>query len=149
QKLPKKRDAGPLGLYGNGKFYGIPIGAKRVVFVLDISGSMEGGKLEAAKRELCNVVRELTADVFFGIVTFHRQGFVWQHELMPANERNKQAAITSVMLQETRGGTSSYDALESAFGLDPEAIYFVSDGAPVTGKIVKPDEIVAAIAGMN
>ena len=31
----------------------------------------------------------------------------------------------------------------------PEAIFFVSDGAPVSGKIVNPPEIVQAIAGWN
>lgn len=151
QTLPKKADPPPVGQYGaNGAFYGIPIGAKRVVFALDISRSMEqGGKIDAAKRELCDVIRTLPADVFFGIVAFHGQVHVWQGELMPANETNRKQAIQSVMAQETRGGTSSYDALEAAFGLEPEAIYFVTDGEPRTGKIVVPDEIVSTIATLN
>lgn len=151
QTLPKAAELPPVGQYGtNSAFYGIPIGAKRVVFALDISRSMEqGGKIDAAKRELCEVIRSLPPDVFFGIVAFHGQVHVWQGELMPANEANRKQAIQSVMSQETKGGTSSYDALEAAFELEPEAIYFVSDGEPRTGKIVVPAEIVSTIAAIN
>jgi hypothetical protein len=45
--------------------------------------------------------------------------------------------------------TASYDALDAAFGLEPEAIYFLSDGAPVGGKITAPDDIVATISHRN
>ncbi|HTI50095.1 MAG TPA: VWA domain-containing protein [Planctomycetaceae bacterium] len=151
QKLSKRKDPPPVGNFGaSGAFYGIPIGAKRVVFVLDISRSMEkGGRIDAAKRELSEVIQSLPPDVYFGIVAFHGLVHVWQQELMPANEGNRKRAIESVMGQETRGGTSSYDALEAAFALDPEAIYFVTDGQPVTGKIVDPKEIVASVADAN
>src|SRR5690606_36460586 len=57
--------------------------------------------------------------------------------------------IQSIMLQEAQADTASYDELEAAFGLDPEAIYFVSDGAPTAGRIVAPTEIVATIARFN
>jgi hypothetical protein len=151
-KLPKKNDPPPVGAYGgNGAFYGIPIGARRVVFVLDISRSMErGGRIDAAKRELSDAIANLPPEVFFGVVAFHGAVNVWQQELMPASEANRKQAIQMVMGQETRGGgTSSYDALEAAFGLDPEAIYFVTDGKPMSGKIVVPSEIVAAVSDVN
>lgn len=139
----------PIGVAGRRGFYGIPIGAKRVVFVLDISGSMSGDKLEAAKRELIAAIESLTPDVFFGVVTFNRQVFVWNRTLVAANAENRRRAINSVTVQEAARDTASYDALEAALGLDPEAIYFVSDGAPSAGKIVPPADIVASIAGIN
>jgi hypothetical protein len=152
KKLPKKNEPPPVGAYGgNGAFYGIPIGARRVVFVLDISRSMErGGRIDAAKRELSEAIANLPPEVFFGVVAFAGGVHVWQPELMPANEPNRRQAIQTVMGQETRGGgTSSYDALEAAFGLDPEAIYFVTDGKPMSGKIVVPEAIVAAVSDVN
>ncbi|MFN0051704.1 MAG: VWA domain-containing protein [Planctomycetales bacterium] len=149
-KLPQRSDLQPnIPFPGTGAFYGIPIGAKRVVFILDTSGSMEGDKLEAAKRELIAAIKGLTPDVFFGVVAFNRQVFVWQRELVPANERNRQQAINSIVSQQAGSSTSSYDALAAAFELDPEAIYFVSDGAPSTGKVVDPNQIVNTISRFN
>ena len=43
---------------GTPTYYGLAIQARRIVFVIDISGSMEGPRILAAKRELC---RPLTA----------------------------------------------------------------------------------------
>ena len=54
-----------------------------------------------------------------------------------------------VLEQEARNNTASYDALEAAFELDPEAIYFLSDGAPRGGKIDAPGEIVSSLSGFN
>jgi hypothetical protein len=45
-----------------------------------------------------------------------------------------------------RGGTASHDALTTAFGLEPEAIYFLSDGEPTDGP---PPQIVAEITRLN
>lgn len=152
RKLPLKRELvhGP-NYQPTGQYYGIPIGAKRVVFCLDVSGSMlERGKIHAAKKALYDAIAGLTPDVFFGVIAFAGQTYAWQGELMQANERNKQNALQMAMQQETRGGgTASYDALEACFALDPEAIYFVSDGAPRGGKISVPEEIVATIARIN
>lgn len=151
QKLPDRVEPIPLGGFGSGRgYYGIAIGAKRVVFVLDISRSMENGnRIGAAKRELVAAIESLTDDVLFGIIFFDRAAHVWSRDLQPAAERIKNQAINAVQAQETRGGTSSYDALEAAFQLDPEAIYFVSDGEPRTGKIVDPAAIVNAVSQIN
>jgi len=140
----------PMGNYGNfGEYYGIPICAKRVVFVLDTSGSMRGAKLDAAKVELIRAIKELHKEVFFSIVIFNSSVRVWQHDLVPANDSMKQIAVTVVLDQNAQGSTASYDALEGAFALEPEAIYFLSDGAPRGGKIDDPGEIVSSVSGVN
>ena len=49
------RDAKPLSaeaVPGTPSYYGLSIQARRIVFVIDISGSMRGPRLEAAQREL-------------------------------------------------------------------------------------------------
>ena len=147
---PDRSKFPPIGEYGKfGEYYGIPICAKRVVFVLDTSGSMRGGKIEAAKVELIRAVKELPREVAFSIIFFNSTLRIWQRELVPASESMKQIAVTLTLEQEARNNTASYDALEAAFDLEPEAIYFLSDGAPQGGKIDNPAEIIATVAAVN
>ncbi|MGE5195013.1 MAG: VWA domain-containing protein [Deltaproteobacteria bacterium] len=148
--LPDKSTVPPVGNYGKfGEYYGIPICAKRVVFVLDTSGSMRGGKLEAAKVELIRAIKELPREVSFSIVFFNSTLRIWQRELVPATDSMKQIAVVLALEQEARNNTASYDALEAAFDLDPEAVYFLSDGAPQGGKIDNPAEIISAVSTVN
>jgi hypothetical protein len=133
----------------SGYYYGMPMFAERMVFVMDISGSMAGRQILAAKRELTHGINSLPEDAHFGIVVFEKHVRVWQRELVPADTKHKQAAIAFVESQSTGSATASYDALEAAFAFDTEAIYFLSDGAPTAGKILAPVDIVAAITGLN
>jgi hypothetical protein len=140
----------PTGSYGKfGDYYGIPICAKRVVFVLDTSLSMRGPKIDAAKTELIRAIKELPKEVFFDVIAFDNTVRVWRPELVQATEQLKQMAVNVVIEQPLKFKTCSYDALEAAFGLEPEAIYFLSDGAPFGGKIDDPKEIITAISGWN
>jgi uncharacterized protein YegL len=120
-----------------------------VVFVLDTSASMRGGKIEAAKSELMRVIKELPKEVYFSVIAFDGSIRVWQRDLVPATEQMKHIAVNVVLEQPLGPKTASYDALEAAFELNPEAIYFLSDGAPVGGKIDDPGEIVGTISGVN
>ena len=140
----------PPSNYGNfGQYYGIPICAKRVVFVLDTSLSMRGAKIDAAKTELVRAIRELPKEVFFDVIAFDNTARVWRPEPVPANEQNKIMAINVVMEQPLKLKTASYDALEAAFELHPEAIYFLSDGQPMGGKIDDPKQIIATVSEAN
>jgi hypothetical protein len=150
KQLPEKPNNPPPGNYGNfGEYYGIPICAKRLVFVLDTSLSMRGAKIAAAKTELIRVIKELPKEVFFDVIAFDGTVRVWRPELVPAADVNKRIAISAVFEQPLGAKTCSYDALEAAFGLEPEAIYFLSDGAPFGGKIEDPREIIATISREN
>lgn len=130
-------------------YYGLPLLAKRVVFVLDISGSMQGERLAAAKRELSNTISRLPADRQFGLVVYNHRVNVWRRELAPATAAAKQEAMQYVGYLRAVGSTATYDALEAALSFDVEAIYFVSDGQPTDGKIVEPAEILAALRRIN
>jgi uncharacterized protein YegL len=148
--LPEKPKIPPPGNYGKfGEYYGIPICAKRIVFVLDTSGSMRGGRLDAAKVELIRAIKEIPREVSFSIVAFNSTVRVWQRELVPASESMKQIAVNVVLEQEARNDTATYDALEAAFELEPEAVYLLSDGAPQGGKIDNPVEIVGSVSTGN
>ncbi len=132
-----------------GNYYGLPLFAEKLVFVLDTSGSMTGQRIDAAKRELVRAIAGLPDHVEFGIVVFNDTATVWQKQLVAATEQAKRAATVYVNSQSTHSNTASYDALEAAFHFDTEAIYFLSDGEPRGGKIPAPADIIAAITTAN
>jgi von Willebrand factor type A domain len=133
----------------SGYYYGLPLFAQRVVFVLDTSGSMIGPRIAAAKRELMQAIGGLPDHVHFGVVVFNGTVAVWHKQLLKASDENKHAALHYVDAQVAQSNTASYDALETALGFDTEAIYFLSDGAPHGGKITAPVDIVEAITQAN
>jgi hypothetical protein len=132
-----------------GHYYGIPIYADRLVFVLDMSGSMQGGRFVAAKRELLNAIHGLRREVKFGIVVFNTGVTRWQRDLVLADPKNKRAAEKFIENLNPQASTNTYDALDAAMEYEVEAIYFLTDGAPTCGKIVAPVDIVTAVTGSN
>lgn len=134
---------------GGASYYGLSLTARRVVFILDISGSMEGLRLQAAAQELTRAIEGLAEEVSFSIVVFNSQVAVWQRYLMPANPSMKRAAALFVGTRRAQGDTAAFDALDAAFRFDAEAIYFLTDGKPNAGKIVAPGAIVAAVTQAN
>ncbi len=130
---------------GTPLFYGLAIQARRMVFVIDVSGSMAGMRLATAKRELMQAINGLPGESAFSVVAFSDQTTVWRKKLMPATLETQRAADRFVYGLRPGGDTAAYDALEAAFRFDAEAIYFLSDGEPNAGKIPLPAAIVAAV----
>ncbi|MBS0207349.1 MAG: VWA domain-containing protein [Planctomycetes bacterium] len=134
---------------GTSDYYGLPLYAKKMVFVLDNSGSMSGPRIVAAKRELINAVTGLKDDVQFGIVIFNSGISTWHKELVPADTAHKIDASKYIERIIPSSATATYDAINAAFFYDAEAIYVLTDGAPTTGRYVLPDDIVAAVGKQN
>lgn len=130
-------------------YYGIPIYAQRLVFVIDTSYSMRGERIAAAKRELVKAIEGLPSGVYFGVLAFDRAVKPWRRELVEATSKAKQQATTFVQLLDLGGATASYDALEASLDFDTEAVYFLTDGAPHGGKVQSPPEIVEVITRLN
>jgi len=130
-------------------YYGIPLYADRVVFVIDTSGSMAGSRMDSAKRELMTAIGGLPETVAFTVVAFSDAPVAWRATLVPADEAAKRAASSFVAELVPGGLTASFNAIEAAFTFDTEAIYFLSDGEPTTGKLVAPDAIVKVLAEAN
>lgn len=128
------------------QYYGIPMHAGRIVFVLDTSGSMAGARIEAAKRELIKAIEALPRAVEFDVVTYNSRVERWQPKLVRADEEMKALLTKSIESETGSGNTSSYKALQEAFELDPEAIYFLSDGAPTDAT---PAKILSEITKLN
>jgi hypothetical protein len=130
-------------------YYGLPIYAQRLIFVLDTSGSMSGLRLAAAQRELLLAIASLPEGVGFNVLVFNQGVFAWQEQLAPASPENKALAAAFVMCQHAVGATWTYDALAAAFDFDAESIYFLTDGEPCGGTISAPAAIVAVLAKLN
>jgi hypothetical protein len=111
-------------------YYGMQIRARRIVFVLDTSGSMDGPPITIAKKELLKVISELPEATSFDVVMFDGSITSWQPRLVPATKENKALASAAVRNREVGSDTFSFAALKEAFRLEPEAIYFLSDGEP-------------------
>jgi len=131
-------------------YYGIPLYAERVVFLVDVSSSMEErGRLEKAKRELESALWLLPPTAAFTIVAYSDGAVAWEKRLVPATDATKRSAAAFVRGLRPEGRTATGDALALAFTLDVEAVYLLSDGRPTAGKVVEPERIVRMVADAN
>ena len=138
------------------EYYGIKIHSKRLLFILDNSGSMKDPwygqtRLERAKAELIKAIRELSGDVEFGIVAFHTRVYQWQAGLVEATESNKDRAIEFVRSLGYGDRTNTYGALRRALDYDEdlEAVYLLTDGKPTIGELVSHQAILSDILHRN
>ncbi len=132
---------------GTSTYYDLPIFAKRLVFIIDCSDSMnERGRMTAAKEELIDAINSLDEDTFFNIVAFNTEIGPWQTTLQQATTPGKNSATMWVNALRASNFTNSFGALRATFGFrNLEAIYFVSDGAPTVGEITDKEQIVEAV----
>lgn len=114
--------------------------AKRVVFVIDTSGSMKSDKkLEQAKEALQFTLQSLHRNDLFGLITFSGDVNKFSNDLAPASEREIEKAVKHVKKLEANGGTNIDEALEEALQMldeddeRPAYVLFLTDGRPTEG----------------
>ena len=110
-----------------------------VTFVLDISGSMRGRKMEQARAAGKQLLATLTEDDRFRIIDFASSVGEFRASYVPATRENLRAAEEYLDALEPGGSTNISDALEAALG-DARAasdrlgvVLFVTDGEPTVG----------------
>jgi hypothetical protein len=130
-------------------YYGIGIYARRVIFVLDTSGSMRGQRLASARQELIKTIEGLPPGTSFNVVSFNSTLAVWNRSLMPATKEVKAKACQWIAVQEAEGDTHTFDALRTTLDQQPEAIYLLTDGKPKGGTIGEPKAILQALQQTN
>jgi HEAT repeat protein len=141
---------------GQTTYHGVPILSTRVVFCLDISGSMTetiGGesRLELAKKELARTLSLLSKDAHVNLLFFDDRVEPWRRpfQLVPLKANLKEATAVVARLQ-PRGRTNIFDPLELALQhKEVDTVFLLSDGDPTDGRIVDPDDILAEIRRMN
>jgi hypothetical protein len=147
-------------------FYGIQTRSKRIVFVLDRSGSMRDAsdptrpdedrtKLALMKRELRQMVAALPDDAQVNLVVYHHgvDRLDPRHALMPLGPTGRKRLSRFLERVDAVGATNIYDALKAAFRLaglgasdrryevGVDTIFFLTDGNPTQGEILDPERI--------
>jgi Mg-chelatase subunit ChlD len=138
------------GLYGE-------IASERVVFLLDVSGSMlastavDDSRIEIAKKQLKRVLQGgLTTKSKFTVVAFSDELTVLSPKLIKAKGASLKKAIDFVDSLEAGGETNSYGALKKAFAdREVDTIYVLSDGSPTAGEETSLSLISDAVSQWN
>ncbi|MBL8840155.1 MAG: VWA domain-containing protein [Planctomycetes bacterium] len=158
---------------GGTQFFGVGSFSKRLVFVVDLSGSMREPaprgtdrsaartKLEVAASQLAAAIAALPSDARFEVITYADTASAVFGALELADDAHRQQALAAVRGRGTGQGTNLFGALEAAFAVGESAkrrgsggpavdtIFFLTDGQPTAGRIVAPERILAAVADWN
>lgn len=130
-------------------YHGLEMTSRRVVFCLDISGSMEwNNRISEARDELLRLLDTLDESVEFNIITFSGRMTIWNRDGLQAGSPDNIASAKK-FVRRTRtasDGTNTVGALSLALEDDKvKSIYFLSDGHPTVGFTTKNEEILSHV----
>ena len=122
-----------LGSAPTAQFFGTKIEGRRIVFVLDNSGSMQGGRLETVIAELLRTVDSLKPDQVFYVVFYSDIAYPLFYpdpatDFIRPTDRNKKLLAEWLDSVELCLGDAVVDALKGALSIEPDAIILLSDG---------------------
>ena len=110
------------------RVFGVEGYGRKFVYVFDRSGSMAGQKLEEVKKELLRSFSVLNNGHQFDIIFYDDRYVVWKPKLIAATPQVKKDAETFVQGITSGGGTSHLLPLLEAIKLNPDVIFFLTDG---------------------
>jgi len=112
------------------EFMGVKGRGKRVVYVIDRSGSMMANdRLKHACYELKRSIRSLPEDGWFFVIFFDTESLPMPAEkLVRASRQNIDRYSRWIDQQGPGGGTDPSDAMEHALALGPDTVFLMSDG---------------------
>ena len=120
------------------EFFGTRDRGSSFAYVIDCSGSMTArGSLDVAKGELLASLGRLSADARFAVVFYNLEAKVFTDPagragMMAATPSNKGRVRTLLSGVQADGGTDHMLALRTAFKLQPEVIFFLTDADLMT-----------------
>jgi Ca-activated chloride channel homolog len=126
---------------------------KDITFILDVSGSMSGEKLEQAKKALLYCVNNLNAGDYFNVIRFSTEAYSLFNSLEKADKQNINHAKKFIDDLKAVGGTNIEEAFSLAFknynkSNRPHFVVFLTDGKPTIGEM-NDDKLVKKILGTN
>ncbi len=102
------------------------------VFVLDVSGSMSGGKIQTLVNGVCNVIGKLSPNDRFRVITFNDSARDITGGYITATPENVQNSLKTISSIKANGGTALFAGLTLGYKpLDSErtsCIILVTDG---------------------
>jgi Ca-activated chloride channel homolog len=106
---------------------------REYIFVIDVSGSMEGFPLNISKRLMQDLLGQLQPSDLFNVVLFAGDSAVLSERSLPANKENIANAIRLIEQQRGGGGTELLAAIKTAMSIPREekvsrSIVLVTDG---------------------
>jgi Ca-activated chloride channel homolog len=106
---------------------------REYIFVVDVSGSMEGFPLNTSKRLLRELIGKLRPTDLFNVVLFAGDSTLLSPQSLPANQHNIATAIALLEQQRGSGGTELLAALQQAMSLPRQegisrSLLLVTDG---------------------
>jgi Ca-activated chloride channel homolog len=96
---------------------------REYIFVMDVSGSMNGYPIETSKNLLRNLVGGLRPDDLFNVVQFAGGAALLSPVSLHANAANIDSAITFINKPQGGGGTELKNAMEKAMAIPRHAGY--------------------------
>lgn len=146
------------------EFFGTVAHGQRIVFILDVSGSMgenrytaQGGatRFERARAELVKTISHLYSDQEFVVLLFSngcRPMFDLRRDRVrfyPATSENKRRIAGWLQAVTPSGSTDPRTSLRTALALYPDAVFLLSDGEfRVRGRIIS-DLVLRLVQGLN
>ena len=134
KKAADKEKANPeLEDHFSTEYYGIETSAQRIVYVLDNSNSMKGGKFNAAANELMKSVEKMRAEQEFFVVLFSDTAYPLGHprpvkKMLNPTEENKRDLRYWLETVELCLKTNAAPALTRALAMKPDTIFMLTDG---------------------
>lgn len=133
--FPEGRPGQPSGVGQGGRveFFGTGAEGHSFIFIVDCSGSMEGGRFYRAIRELLAALRQLDRGQEFFVVFYNDSAIPLFRPreingMVPASRSMRKRAVHWIRAQRARGGTQPEEAMLIALRLKPDVVYFLTDG---------------------
>lgn len=155
------------------RYYGVTTASQRLLFVTDLSGSMNfatsqryagtrsTSRLARTQTELLHLLEGLDESRSFNLLTFASHVSSWKRTLARASAATVRHAVDEVKGYRADGATNVSAALTVALDMaeqslddpravdDPDTVFFLSDGAPSEGEIRDFDLLVDLLAERN
>lgn len=140
-------------------YYGVSVHSDRVLFIVDLSGSMafpwgtDTTRIDIARAELAQVLEKLDPGTLFNIIVFSDKVRAWRKGEVLATPDTRKRALKWMekAFKEPRGGTYMHAALEKAFSENRriDTIFFLTDGLATDGAPSVPEAILASVSSWN
>ncbi|MEM8886332.1 MAG: VWA domain-containing protein [Planctomycetota bacterium] len=156
----EKNDEIKPGTRSVARYYSFGVYSDRVLFIVDMSGSMNWPfsgrrpkRIEVARQQLAKAIKGLPKRSLFNLMVYSSSVRIWQKKELEASEKNVARALNWAQkrMAEPDGDTHTYDALEKAFAKNPhfDTIYLLSDGNPSHGDYKEPEGVIASVNVWN